>query len=328
MTPKFKNLSVVLFIIITIIFNHFNVIYDYLCPNMLCSNNGQVLEENDTQAIQKNMLNSKINNLTGEKIQYFLEQGDRFELKANQSREILTTSETNISIRSRVINSSFQLLSTGNNSVNDWKNDTEYGDVNVSTILSGNKTVFRLNFSNKSVFDSGVNNTKFQISSHPNLVNFPTAISFNFRIPILSQELQASSHTLSLDFRFNNGKISFILSDKGGLLHGDGFEELEDNVIYDNRSSSIYILCNETAPFSWRYISHNITRLITTHLLPEEYPNFSNLQSLFCHMIAYIPYNLTLDVNNLKYWTYLPPYPSINYTIGETEIFTENGTLS
>ncbi|MFX1505596.1 MAG: hypothetical protein ACFFDC_05730 [Promethearchaeota archaeon] len=325
MTRKIKNLSVVLFIIITIIFSHFNVISDHLYPNLLSSNNKEGLEENK---IQENMLNYKINNLTGETIQYFVEQSDKFELKTNESREILTPSETNVSIRSRPINSSFLLLSTGNNSINDWKNDTEYGDVDVSTILSENETVFRLHFSNKSVFDSGVNNTKFLVSSHPSLVNFPTVISFDFRIPILSQELQSSFHTLSLDFRFNNGKISFILSDKGGTLCGDGFEELEDNVIYDNRSSSIYILCNDTASFSWRYIYHNITRLITNHLLPEEYPNFSNLQSLFCHMIAYIPYNLTLDINNMKYWTYLPPFPLINYTIGETKIFSENGTLS
>ena len=327
-TLKIKNLLVVLFIIITIIFNHFNGIINHLYPNMLSSNSKPVLEDKRTQTIQKNMLNYKINNLTEETIQYFVEQCERFELKANESREILSPSETNISIRSRVLNSSFQLLSTGNNSIDDWKNDAEYGDVNVSTILSGNETVFRLNFSNKSVFDSGVNNSKFLVSSHPNLENYSTIISFDFQIPSLSQELQTSSHTLSLDFRFNNGKISFILSDKGGTLHGDGFEEFEDDIIYDNRSNSIYILCNETTPFSWRHISYNITRLITTYLLPQDYPNFSNLQSLFCHMIAYIPYNLTLDINNLKYWAYLPPYPSINYTIGETEIFTENGTLS
>ena len=309
----------------TIIFNHLHILCT-LHPNMSTSNNVPILEGDEPQTIQKNKPNFQINNLTGEAIQYLVEQGLKFELKVNESKELLTNSKTNVSIRSRVINSSFQLLSTGNDR-NNWKNETEYGDVDVSTIHEGNEEVFRLTFSNKSVYDSGVNNSQFLVSSIPSLVSFPTIISFKFRIPLISHELLTSPHTLSLDFRFNNGKIAFILSDQGGILSGDGFEELENNVIYDNNSCSIYILCNETAPFSWKTISYNITRLITTYLPFEEYSNFLYLKSLFCHTFAYIPYNLTLDIYNLKYFTYLPPCPSIDYTIGETEVSTVNGTL-
>ncbi|MFX1516039.1 MAG: hypothetical protein ACFFC6_07015 [Promethearchaeota archaeon] len=322
---KFQNLLIILFISMTMIFNHFQVIYT-LRPNMLLSNYAQLFEEDEPQVIQKNIPNLQINNLTRDTIEYYVEQGVKFELKTNESKEMLTTSETNVSITSEVLNSSFQLLSTGNN-CNDWFNETKYGDVNVSTILVENEEVFRLHFSNKSNFNSGVNNSKFLVSSSPNLVSFPTIISFKFRIPLISPELLSSPHTLSLDFKFNNGIISFILSNQGETYSGDGFEELENNVIFDNKSSSIYILCNETAPFSWRNISHNITRLITTYLPPEEFSNFLNLQSLFCHTIAYIPYNLSLDINNLKYFTYLP-CPSIDYTIGETEISTVDGTLA
>ncbi|UCG00571.1 MAG: hypothetical protein JSW11_13190 [Candidatus Heimdallarchaeota archaeon] len=325
---KLKDLLVILFITIAIIISHFAVYNTLFYPNTAYSTHKQVLED-DLQAIQKNRPNLEINDLTGEPMQYYIEQGENFELKTNETKVMLTTSETNVSIRSRAINSSFQLISTGNNSSNEWKNDTEYGNVNVSTILLGNEKVFRLSFVNRSVFDSGVNNSKFLVSSNPSLINFPTIISFDFRIPFLSQELLNSSHTLSLDFKFNNGKITFILSDWGGTLSGEGFEEVEEDIIYDNRSSSIYVLCNETSPFmNWRHISHNITRIITANLPPEDYPNFSNLKSLFCHMITYIPYNLTLDINDITYFTSLPPYPPINYTIGETMVFTDNGTLS
>ncbi len=310
------------------IFNNLDISNNLFSSHILYSNHKKFLEEKEHQMIQKNVPNPKINNLTRESIQYCVEQGVKFELNTKEIKEMLTTSETNVSINSKVINSSFQLLSTGNNSSNEWKNDTEYGDVNVSTILVDNENVFRLDFTNKTVFDSGVNNTKFQVSSNPSLISFPTTISFDFRIPFLTQELFNSSHTLSIDFKFNNGKISFILSDWGGTLRGEGFEEIEENVIYDNRSYSFYILCNVTAPFSWRHISHNITRLITTYLSPEEHPNFSNLTTLFCHMITYIPYKLTIDINNLEYFSSLSPCPPINYTIGETTVFTENGSLS
>ncbi|MFX0122324.1 MAG: hypothetical protein ACFFAE_01715 [Candidatus Hodarchaeota archaeon] len=330
---KLNNLLVIFLILATIIFNDFDILGTLFSPNRLYPNHKQLLEEEKFQMIHKNVPNIKINNLTEEPIQYWVEQGVKFELKTSELKLILTTSETNVSIQSKVINSSFQILSSGNNSA-EWKNETGYGDVNVSTILVDNENVFRLNFSNKSIFDpydSGVNNTKFQVSPNPSPVSFPTFISFDFRIPFPIQELINTTHTLSLDFGFNNGTIKFILSDYNGTYtyRGEKFRELEENVIYDDISCSIYILCNETAPFSWRHISQNITRLIS-HLSPLEYPNFSSLQTLFCHISFYnhTQYKLTLDINDLEYFTFLSPCPPINYIIGETMVFADNGSLS
>jgi hypothetical protein len=263
-----------------------------------------------------------------EPIKYFIEQGRQFDLKIRQMKQMVTSSETNVSIKSKVINTSFRILSTGENSSNEWKNDIEpdYGDVNLTTIFSGSDDYFRFNFSeNGETPASGITNTKFLVSSNPDITSFPTSVSFDFQIPFLSSELLSSPHTLALELRFNNSSITFILSDFGGNLG----EILEENVSRPNGSDSLYILCNETAPFNWRNISYNITRLITTYFSPEEYKKFSSLETLFCYMITFTPdYRLTLDIKNLEYVTSLPPCPPINYSLGETMIFTDNGTLS
>lgn len=261
-------------------------------------------------------------------IHYDVEQGVQFQLNTRQKKQMVTTSETNVSIISNVINSSFQILSTGENGSHDWQNSTEpdYGAVNISTIISENESVFRLNFTeNSESLASGITNTKFIVSSNPEITSFPTIISFDYRIPFLSPGLLSSPHTLAMEFRFSNSSITFILSDFGGNL-GDF---LEENVTRPSGSDSLYILCNETPPLSWRHISYNITRLITTYFSSDEYSEFSSLETLFCYMIAFSSdYNLTLDLKNIEYFTLLPPYPPINYSIGETTIFTGNGSLS
>ncbi|MFX0211930.1 MAG: hypothetical protein ACFFDT_38500, partial [Candidatus Hodarchaeota archaeon] len=328
---KSEILIIFLLILNSFLLNSLNA-SPFLFSLCISSSNRNIPSENkiNPQIIHKNPSNQAINNLMDnkEQIQYYVEQGTRFNLKNQQMKYMGSNSYTNVSIKSKVINSSFQILSTGNNGSNKWQNDIEpdYGDVNASTILSENINYFRLNFSeNVETPASGITNTEFLVSSNPDISSFPTMISFDFRIPFLTPALISSSHTLGLEFRFNNGSITFILSDFGGNIG----EILEENITRPNESDSLYILCNETAPFSWRHISHNITRLITTYIPPEEYYKFSSLETLFCYIITFTPeYKLTLDINNLNYITSLPPYPPINYSIGETMIFTSNGSLS
>ncbi len=304
----------------------------YLFSPCLPSSNQSIPSEKESypQKNQENASNFEINKLitNEEQIQYYVEQGTQFNLKNHQMKNMVSNSYTNVSIKSEVINSSFQIFSTGNSSGNKWQNDIEpdYGDVNVSTILSENTNVFRLNFSeNVETPASGITNTEFLVSSNPDVFNYPTIISFDFRIPFLTPALINSPHTLGLEFRYNNGSITFILSDFGGNLG----EILEENVTRPNGSDLLYILCNETAPFGWRHISYNITKLINTYFFSEENSKFSSLETLFCYMITFTPeYKLTLDINNLEYLTPLLPCPPINYSIGETSIFTSNGSLS
>lgn len=332
---KSKLFLVFFLILISLGLNSLNASTILLSPSMSSLNLTQSLEEETSpQIIQRNTSNLKINKLASneEPIQYLIEQGRQFNLKIRQMKQMVTSSETNVSIKSKVINTSFRILSTGENSSNEWKNDIEpdYGDVNVTTIFSGSDNISRFNFSeNGETPVSGITNTKFLVSSNPDITSFPTIVSFDFQIQFLSPELLSSphTHTLALELRFNNSSITFILSDFGGNFG----EILEENVARPNGSDSLYILCNETAPFSWRNISYNITRLITTYFSPEEYPKFSSLETLFCYMITSTPvyeYRLTLDIKNLEYFTSLPPCPPINYSLGETMIFTDNGTLS
>ncbi len=328
---KPKIFLVLFLILISLILNSLNISNFLPSPSISSFNPPQSLEEApSSQIVLENTSNLKIDELVFDKesIQYYIEQGGQFNLKTRQMKQMVSTSYTNVSIRSKIINSSFQILSIGENGSNQWQNDIEpdYGDVNVTTIFSGGENTFRLNFSeNGETPASGITNTKFLLSSNPNLTSFPTIVSFDFRIPSLTPELLSSPHTLALEFRFNTSSITYILSDFGGNLG----EILEKNVTRPSGSDSLYILCNETAPFSWRHVSYNITQLITTYFSPEEYPKFTNLKTLFCYMITFTPeYQLTLDINNIEYFTSLPPYSPINYTLGETMIFTENGLLS
>ncbi|MFX1246137.1 MAG: hypothetical protein ACFFBQ_01965 [Promethearchaeota archaeon] len=283
-----------------------------------------------TQNVQKNISKFQINSFSSneEPIPYFLEQSNEFDLELNQMKQILTTSNTNISINSKVKNSSFQILSTGNTSINEWQNGIEpdYGYVNVSTFLSEDETVFQLNYSDNSVTPaSGITNTKFLGSFNPNVTSSSTIISFDFRIPYVTPGFLSTLHTLVLDFRFNNGSISFILSDFGGSIG----EILEENITRPNGSDTLFILCNDTVPFSWKHISYNITRLVTTYFDLEDYIKFSELTTLFCYLISFSPeFQLCLDLNNIEYFASLPCNPPINYSIGETTVFSENGSLS
>ncbi len=317
-------------VLFTLLINSFNanIIFS---PNSLSSSHiSQSLEEELTpQTVQKNSSVLKINNLanTGEPIQYYLEQGVQFDIKTSSIKQMVTTSNTNVSIKSKVINSSFQILSNAENNSNEWQNDIE--PVNVTSIFWGGKNVTRLNFSvNNQNPIPEIANTKYLHLSNPDVTSFPTIVSFDFRIPFLTTDLLSSQHSLALEFKFNKSSITFILSDFNNTNYGD---PLEENVFRPNGTDRFNIFCNETAPFGWKHITYNITRLITTYISQENHSKFSSLESLVCNMIS-LPseseyFNLTLDIDNLEYFTFLPPSVPINYSVGEIIISNNNGSL-
>ncbi|MFX0173167.1 MAG: hypothetical protein ACFE9L_14820 [Candidatus Hodarchaeota archaeon] len=316
----------------------FSFIYNLHCVSNLEPSFNQ-LDSNQTNFSRDRQFNQSINKIptflslnnfssSKKSIQYEVEQGVQYHLKTTQLKNMITTSETNVSLESKIINSSFLIISNAEDSNSDWKNNIEpdYGTVNSSTILLNNNSFFRLNFTeNNQTPASGITNTKFNVSSNPSPLDFPTVVSFDFQIPLFSPELINSPHTLALEFRFNNGSINFILSDFGSNLG----ELLEENVTKPVGSDSLYILCNESAPLDWRFISYNISRLIETYFSPTEYYKFSELKTLFCYMFTFLPsYQITLDIDNIKYSSILKPNIPIIYSLEGLNISTDTGTLN
>ena len=187
---KPKIFLVLFLILISLILNSLNISNFLPSPSISSFNPPQSLEEApSSQIVLENTSNLKIDELVFDKesIQYYIEQGGQFSLKTRQMKQMVSTSYTNVSIRSKIINSSFQILSIGENGSNQWQNDIEpdYGDVNVTTIFSGGENTFRLNFSeNGETPASGITNTKFLLSSNPNLTVFQPLylLIFEFRL--------------------------------------------------------------------------------------------------------------------------------------------------
>jgi len=286
-------------------------------------------KENSIQLSNKTETTPKFNEIKfyDSPIPYEIEQYTQKHVKTSHQKYLNTTSNTNVSIEAEIINSSFNIISDAENGDNEWINDIEpnYGTVNVTKIPTKTNAFFQLNFTeNNQTPASGISNAKFILNSTPDPTSYSTNVSFDFQIPSLSSGLINSPHTLALEFRFNNASIYFILSDFGSNLG----EFLEENLTRPIGSDSLYILCNETVPLNWRRISYNITRLITTYFSPVELSKFSQLETLFCYMFAFTPnYHLTLGLDNLTYISMLPSNYSIIYSIGTTNITTNNGKL-
>jgi len=290
----------------------------------------KLLTKNSTEFNSNNNMNSmKISQITPSNthLNYNIKQSTNFVMKTRQQREITTSLNTNLSIQSEVVNSSFNIVSTGDNSSNEWENDIEpdCGNVNVTRIVSGNDSFVRLNFTESSdppLF--GISNTKFNVSTNPIVTNQSTNISFDFQIPSITTALLSSIHTLALEFRFNNASIHFILSSFGGSFGN----MTGNNVTRPSGTNILYIFCNDTPPFNWKQISYNITELITKYFIPQEYEKFSSLETLFCYMITFTPnFQLSLDLDNLRYETILSQNVSVKYTIGTNTIYSEDGIL-
>ncbi|MFX0087404.1 MAG: hypothetical protein ACFFAU_17270 [Candidatus Hodarchaeota archaeon] len=246
-------------------------------------------------------------------LSYNMKQGTNFILEAHKTKEIISSFNTNISFQSEILNSSFKIISnTGNNS-NEWEKGL--GDINITEIISeeGNFSQFDLNSHNEQ--SSYAINTKFNDLTTPDVINHSTNISFDFRVLEFNQSLFKSITTLGLEFRFNIASIRFIL-----LSYGVNVSTRQ----YD----SLYILCNETPPFNWKQISYNITQLISTYF-SQEYYKFSSLEALELYMDTNsTEINITLDIRNLEYSTDLFKNIPITYTLGETILASETGTIT
>ena len=327
-----KSYMLFFLILFTILINSLNTSTPLFPTNILSSSTSQLSKEERTlQTGQKYLPDLKITKLAniGEPIQYYLEQNVQFDIKTSSIKQMVTSSSTNVSIESKAINSSFQIQSDAENCSNDWQNT--YGVVDVSSIFSEGKNVTRLNFS---VSDTSpiieLTNTKYSQLLNPDVTSFPTFVSFDFRVPFLDEELLSTKHSLEFEMIFNKSSIMFILSDFNNSDYG---EYLEENVFQpDDGTDRFNIFCNETAPFGWKNVAYNITRLITTYVSQENYSKFAGLEELTCRMISnplgseYL--NLSLDIDNLEYLTLLPPSVPINYSIGEIMISSNDSSLN
>ncbi|MFW9778482.1 MAG: hypothetical protein ACFFE8_06465 [Candidatus Heimdallarchaeota archaeon] len=263
-------------------------------------------------------------------------QVSQFPLHTNQTRRIKSPPNTNISIESEISNSTYKINSNAEDQSQDWANG--YGPIVTSMIPTLNGTAFRANFTDNNQSSAGIQNVKFNMSTVPPPSNFPTFISFDYRMPFVNQNLQDSPPTLSLEFEFvNSTSITFYLS-KGGNLPGDPVNETisrpigtDPSLLLRNASSSLYILYNGSLPSSWRHISINISWMINTCFSKSEYPLFSELKAvkLTLFLFTLITPQFTLDIDNLEYYTEnLPLNGSLSYFIDSTEIFSANGSVA
>lgn len=246
------------------------------------------------------------------------------DLQTNDSYVFQNDDLMNFTLESSVTSSNLNITSDG--ILNTWKNGLEpsYDDVNASTQFEDNNTFFTLNFTDTGNGGYGISNTKFGEIPLPSPSEFLTLISFNFRIPIISSNLQTSPHTLALEFRFNQSSIFFILSSLGG----DFGAHLEANLTRPEGSNSLYIFCNDSMPFNWRKISLNLTKVIESYISQDKYNNFNNLETVFCYMITFTPdFYLELNIDNIQYYTTLLKTIPIIYQINENTYISDNGTL-
>lgn len=263
-------------------------------------------------------------------------QVSQFPLHTNQTRQIKSPPNTTVSIESEISNSTYKIISNAEDQSQDWVNG--YGPVVTSTIPTLNGTAFRANFTVNNQSSAGLQNVKFNMSTVPPPSNFPTFISFDYRMPFVGQNLQDSPPTLSLEFEFvNSTSITFYLS-KGGNLPGDPINETisrpigtDPSLILRNASSSLYILYNGSLPSSWRHISINISWMINTCFSKSKHPLFSELKAvkLSLFLFTLVSPQFTLDIDNLEYYTEnLPLNGSLSYFIDTTEVFSTNGSVA
>ncbi len=246
-------------------------------------------------------------------LSYNMKQGTDFILEAYKNKEIMSNFNTNISIRSEILNSSFKITSNKGNNSNEWEKGL--GDINITEIISeeGNFSQFDLSSHNEQ--SSFVINTKFNNLIAPDVINYSTNFSFDFRILEFNESLFQSITTLGLELRFNIASIRFIL-----LSYGVNVSTRQ----YD----SLYILCNETPPFDWKHTSYNLTQLISTYF-SQEYYKFSSLEALELYMDTNSSdINITLDIGNLEYSAVLFKNIPITYTLGGTILTSDTGILT
>jgi hypothetical protein len=315
-----KSIKSVLFFCListSIVAAYLDIEINLSCNNLESAKIGKLLTEefNDFYFDNNTSLDSKISQITsfGNYLSYNMNQGTDFVLETQNTKEILSNFNTNVSIQSEVLNSSFKIVSNGENSSNEWEKGL--GDIDITKIISEEINFSRFGFVSHNEQSPYVINTEFDELAAPDVINHSTKISFDFRILEFNQSLFTSITTLGLEFRFNIASIRFILSSFGGNVSTRQYD-------------SLYIFCNETPPFDWKHVSYNITQLISTYFSQEDY-KFSNLETVELYLDTNsTEINLTLDISNLEYSTVLFRNIPIIYTLGESIIHSEAGTLN
>ncbi len=274
-------------------------------------------------------ISSRILSNTSEdiRIPYTTQQSTSINLTSKNLFFFNSSYSSNISLESTPKSSSFNIHSVPIDENFSWKNNVEpdYGEVEVFKNLTDPIPHYRLNFSENNVTPvSGITNIDFNVTTNPFLCNYSTKFSFGYRIPFFDSRLVDEVHSLVLELRFNNGSLNFILADKGSHF-GDPLEPS----IYKPGSNALYILCNESDQSNWITNTYNISHLITRYFLPSEYSMFSQINSVFCYMFAFIPeFDVSLDIMGINYTsTLLPNESSVTYHINDVIIHSENVSL-
>ena len=259
-------------------------------------------------------------------IPYRSEQKSNLSFLSRNFFSINTTETCQTLLKSEPISSFFLIDSNVSSEKTIWVNNIEpdYGEVNITKVITPEIPFYRLKFVENNVTPaSGASNINFNVTSNPPPFNHSTDVSFEFQIPEIDNNLLNGIHSLVLELRFNNASINFVLSDVGSSF-GD---PLEENV-YKPGSNSLYIVYNDSYPTDWVIISQNITRLITTYFPQSEYSWFTQIDTLFCYLFAFIPeYNVILDIRSFNFSTSLPINCPVTYFIGGSTVFSENGTI-
>ncbi len=274
-------------------------------------------------------------NSTNQSMHYVLLQEAEYQIETSSIKQFNSTSDTNVSIKTNIINSSFQILSNAEEDYNEWKDTSEdpTNNVTISRISLGNNTFFQYNFTQNQDRRAETTNIRYNVSANPLLTDYSTKISFDFRIPYISPEILASFHQLYLEFKFNGASIIFYLLDSDDVVINSGIY-LEENIVRSNSTIpnpiSLSIICNGSLSSLWKHISYNITDIITnlTYFTFEERESFSKLETLNLVSLASSGYQITLEMDNIGYLTTLSSNVSINYTIGQSTIYSENGLMN
>ncbi|MHA1213910.1 MAG: hypothetical protein ACTSPG_01310 [Candidatus Hodarchaeales archaeon] len=257
-------------------------------------------------------------------LNYKLESNQNIGVNSKRQIDLFSSKLSQLRIDSSISNITYELESSVNNDSQDWIRSevSGDGDVEVSKLSMENKTFYRLNFTdNEDAVIYGKSNKQFNVSSLPAIDNQSTFISFSYRIPFLSPELNSSVYRVELEFKFINRSIIFVLAESGWNYGSEN----EENII--NGSNAIYILCGQEFPYNWLNVSYNLTRLIHTYFPSTNSSYFSEIQMVYCNILSiYSGYTLLLDFETINLITKLPPKIPLIYTIGNESYFVDDGS--
>jgi hypothetical protein len=269
---------------------------------------------------------SDLESFTVENVEYTGEQNCSYFFRSKDTISLNSSSLSEINLELIPISSRFSLNSEENDGNISWINGLEPGSGEVDVQLDSSDELPYYEFlfadNNESPI-SGITNKNFIDCINPLLFNHSTFFSFEYRNLNLTKEHSNSIHSITLELRFNNGSINFLLSDNGSSLG----VPVEEN-IFKPSFNSLYIKLNHTNNNGWKKFTFNITKLLETYFTPSEFNMFSNIASLYFYSFAFIPaYNFTLDVREVNYTTILPGINPFDYYINNSIVESVAGTF-